>query len=148
MIGKDAIGRRFGPYIGAVDANRLRFFAKATGETRAEYLDGDAARAAGWRDIPAPPTYPFCLQMLDTPDPLDWPKALGIDIARVLHGEQSFTYHGDICAGDVIGFEVEVVDVYDKNGGALTFVVSTLSGHDAAGRLAVEARQTLVVRNA
>lgn len=147
MVGKDAIGRRFGPYTGTVDANRLRFFAKATGETRPEYLDSNAARAAGWRDIPAPPTYPFCLQMLDTADPLDWPKALGIDIARVLHGEQTFTYHGDICAGDVLGFEVEVLDVYDKKDGALTFVVSSLAGRNAAGRLTVEGQQTMVVRN-
>ncbi|MDB5469512.1 MAG: hypothetical protein JWR84_1072 [Caulobacter sp.] len=148
MVGKDAIGRKFGPYVGTVDANRLRFFAKATGETRPEYLDSAAARAAGWRDIPAPPTYPFCLQMLDVADPLDWPKKLGIDIGRVLHGEQAFTYHGDLCAGDVLDFEVEVVDVYDKNSGALSFVVSTLSGRDPAGRLAVEGRQTMVVRNA
>lgn len=147
MVGKDAIGRKFGPYVGTVDANRLRFFAKAVGETRPEYLDSAAAQAAGWRDIPAPPTYPFCLQMLDVEDPLDWPKKLGIDIARVLHGEQGFTYHGDICAGDLIDFEVEVVDAYDKSNGALSFVVSTLTGTHRGGGLAVQGRQTLVVRN-
>lgn len=147
MVGKEAIGRTFGPYVGTVDANRLRFFAKATGETRPEYLDRAAARAAGWRDLPAPPTYPFCLQMLDTPDPLDWPAKLGVQMERALHGEQSFVYHQPICAGDVITFEIRVTDVYDKKEGALTFVVDEMQGRDAAGELVVEAVRTLVVKN-
>lgn len=44
------------PHSADVEAGRLRLFARATGETRPEYLDDDAARAAGYRALPAPPT--------------------------------------------------------------------------------------------
>lgn len=44
----------------SLDRSRLRFFAKAIGENNAIYTDLEAARAAGYPDLPAPP--PFCLR--------------------------------------------------------------------------------------
>lgn len=147
MVGRDAIGRVFGPYHGTVDRNRLRYFAQVTGETRPEYLDAEVARAAGWRDIPAPPTYTFCLQMLDTIEPLDWAVAIGVDMPRALHGDQLFTYHQPICAGDRLSFILTIVDVFEKKGGALTFIVTRTSARDHSDQLVAELDQTLVVRN-
>lgn len=44
-----------------IERGRLAFFAKATGETNPVYSDIDAARAAGYADLPAPPTWWVCL---------------------------------------------------------------------------------------
>lgn len=39
-----------------------------------------------------------------------------------MHGEQSFAYHTDICAGDMITGRQRVIDVYDKKNGAPEFL--------------------------
>ena len=83
------------------NAGRLRFFAKAIGETNPVYTDVDAAQAAGHRDLPVPPTFLFGIE-LDSPDPFGWLSGIGVDLRRVLHGEQSFTYHSPAYAGDVL----------------------------------------------
>ena len=147
MIGPEAIGRCFGPSRVRVDAGRLRFFAKATGEQRDLYRSTEAARAAGYADIPAPPTYGFCLAMLDEDEPMGWMRDLGIDLTRVLHAEQDFTYHGQICAGDDLTLTRRIVDVQDRKGGALTFVVADSEGRDDDGALKVAMRMTIAVRN-
>ena len=99
MVDSDDIGRTFPPHSADVEAGRLRLFAKATGETRPEYIDEAAARAAGHPSLPAPPTFAICLE-LEVPDPFAWFRDLGIDLARVLHATQSFRYFAPIHAGD------------------------------------------------
>jgi acyl dehydratase len=69
------------------------------GETRLEYTDAAVARRAGRPDLLAPPTYLFCLT-LGNEDPWSWARAAGFDMARTFHGEQSFTYHRAVHAGD------------------------------------------------
>jgi acyl dehydratase len=147
MTAGNMIGRKFGPYRSTVSRERLRLFAEATGETRLEYLDEEAARAAGMRDIPAPPTYLFCLQMLDAAESMDWGREIGLPLNRLLHAEQSFTYFEPICAGDAIECELEVVDRYEKKGGALVFVATLLTGRNEAGRVVAQARELLAYPN-
>jgi acyl dehydratase len=103
-------------------------------------------RAAGHRGLPVPPTFFFCLEM-DSPRPAAMRELLGIDIGRVLHGEQGFTYHAMACAGDVLRFEPRITDIYAKKGGALEFVVRETRVSDAAGNLVAEMRAVTVVRN-
>jgi acyl dehydratase len=76
-------------------------FARAIGETRPQYVDAQAARRAGHPDVLAPPTFLFCLT-LRVDDPWAWARDAGFDMARTLHGEQSFDYHRPVHAGDVL----------------------------------------------
>ena len=147
MIDRGFIGHAFPSHTTQVEAGRLRFFAKATGETRPVYLDSAAARAAGYRELPAPPTFLFCLEN-DVPDATAWMRQIGIDVARILHGEQSFTYHRDVCAGDVLTFKPLIEDIYDKKGGALEFVVRSVSVTNQLGDLTADLKTVLVQRNA
>lgn len=136
----------------AVEVERgfLKFFAKATGETNPIYFDEEAARAAGHPDILMPPTYVFSLQ-LSAPaaagDVFDPVAGLGVDMARVLHGEESFAYHHPIYAGDRLELVTTTTDIYDKKGGALQFIVQDTRCTNAAKVLCVEARQVTVVRH-
>ena len=59
MIDKKWIGHALPPSEMALDRSRLRFFAKAIGETAPEYTDVQAAQSAGYADLPAPPTFLF-----------------------------------------------------------------------------------------
>ena len=145
MVDATDIGRTFPPHSADVEAGRLRLFAKATGETRPEYIDEDAARAAGHPSLPAPPTFAVCLN-LEVPDPFAWLRELGIDLARVLHATQGFRYFAPIHAGDRITYASRIENVYRKKGGALTFVVKETDVTNQHGVRVVEMRSTIVVR--
>lgn len=147
MNAKDYIGRQLASFTFDVERSQLRLFAKAIGEKRAVYLDVDAAKAAGYRDLPAPPTFPFTIGM-NPDDQFDMLKAIDVDLARVLHGEQSFEYMGPICAGDRVRVKREIVDAYEKKGGALSFFVIGLTYEDArSSKPFCTARQVVVARH-
>jgi acyl dehydratase len=105
-----------------VERGALRFFAAAIGELDPVYSDVHAARAAGYRDLPAPPTYLFSLEAQRPAKNLVLDR-LGVDYRRILHGEQRFDHTAVACAGDELDFELSIVDAYEKRQGALNFVV-------------------------
>src|SRR5690606_11287814 len=107
----------------------LRLFAKAVGETNPVYLEEGAAREAGYPALPAPPTFAFSLSMLaptSSPSLAD----MGVQIGDILHGEQRFAYHAPILAGDRIRLRTRIVDIYEKKGGALEFLVQDTTAHN------------------
>ena len=106
-----------------IERGRLRFFAEAIGLTDPVYSDVDAAKAAGHRDLPVPPTFLGNSLELEQPEPLSWLAVLGVDLQSTTHGEQSFVYHAMAYAGDRLTFHRRIVDVYLKKNGALEFVV-------------------------
>lgn len=146
MLDRIFIGYQSPPFTADVERGRLRFFAKAIGETDPLYSEEAAARAAGHPDLPVPPTFLFCLEM-DRPDPYGWFDALGIPLPKVLHGEQAFRYHRLAHAGDRLRFESTVVDIYDKKGGLLEFVVQDNAITNQRDELVATFRRTLVIRH-
>ncbi len=146
MIDKSHIGHTFPPHTATVEAGRLRFFATAIGETDPIYTDEDAARAAGYRALPAPPTFLFCLNN-EKPEPLAWIDELCLDLGRILHGEQLFAYRTEAYAGDVLRFETTVADIYDKKGGALDFLVRRTTVTNQDGVHVADLQNTTVQRN-
>lgn len=147
MIDRHYIGHTLPAFEVVVEAGRLRFFAKATGQTDAVYLDDAAARAAGHPALPVPPTFLFCLEM-ESPDPAAIRNLLGMDYRRLLHGEQGFTYHRMAHAGDVLRFEQRIADIYDKKGGALEFVERITRVSNLRGEHVADLRAVTVLRNA
>lgn len=146
MLDRSLIGLETGPRSVEVEAGQLRFFAKATGETNPIYFDEAAARTSGHPALPAPPTFLFCLASL-APDTEGVMARLGVDIGKVLHGEQSFTYGRPIYAGDTITLKTRVADIYDKRGGALDFIVEDTTAKNQNGEFVGVARTVIVVRN-
>ncbi|GAB2505704.1 MaoC family dehydratase N-terminal domain-containing protein [Nocardia heshunensis] len=140
------IGRQFPSTTLAVEAGRLRFFAQAIGETNPIFTDLDAALAAGYSNLPVPPTFLFGIE-LESPDSFGWMAELGIDLRRVLHGEQSFVYHSTAVAGDVLTSTPTIGNVYSKRGGALDFIEKTSTVTRADGTLVAELKSVIVVRN-
>ena len=146
MIDRKFIGYKSPSFDAEVEKGRLRLFAKAIGESDPIYSDEAAAQAAGYRSIPMPPTFLFCLEM-EQPDPYRWFRDIGIPIPRALHGGQSFRYQKTACAGDVLTFDAEVVDIYDKKNGALEFVVQDVFIRDQHAAPVAGFTRTIVVRN-
>jgi acyl dehydratase len=147
MLDRRHIGHRFAPFTVDVEKGRVRFFAKATGQDDPVYVDEQAARAAGHPSLPVPPTFFFCLEM-ESPNPAALRELLGMDLRRVLHGEQGFTYHAMAHAGDRLTFEPRIEDIYDKKNGALEFVVRATSVTNQRGERVADMRCVTVYRNA
>jgi acyl dehydratase len=147
MVDQSAVGRSFTPVTAQVEPGRLRYFLNTLGETNPVYRDVEAARGAGYAATPIPPTYLFCLEMMDAPDPFEFLRALDIDLARVLHGEQSFSYHAPVVVGDTLTFESKVVSVTDKKGGAMTLIVVETTVTNQHGAHVADTSRTIVVRN-
>lgn len=145
-ISPDVIGHALPVADVAVERGRLAFFATAIGETDPVYSDLAAARAAGHPDLPVPPTFLFGLE-LEGSSPFALFTELGIDLRRVLHGEQSFTYHSTAHAGETLTIAPRIADVYSKKGGALEFLVKETSVTRADGSVVAELRSTIVVQN-
>lgn len=140
------VGKEYAPFQFEVEKGRIRLFANAIGETSPIYHDEETARRAGYRSIPVPPTFPFTI-IMEANQAFMILDELGIDKTRSMHGEQSFAYHGDICAGDVIRGRQKVVDMYEKKGGALQFIVTEIRLENQNRQHVCDLRTTIVVRN-
>jgi acyl dehydratase len=146
MIDKKFIGYQLKPSVLMVDRTRLQFFAKAIGEQDPVYVDLAAARAAGYPDLPAPPTFLFAAE-LDSGANDQMLTDLDIPLAKLLHGEQSFRHRKPVCAGDTVTVQSTITDLYDKKGGKLEFVVKDSRVTNQQAELVAELRTVLVVRH-
>ncbi|MDH4610442.1 MaoC family dehydratase N-terminal domain-containing protein [Pseudomonas sp. BN102] len=145
MIDKSLIGHKLGTFNVDVEKGRLRFFAKATGQDDPIYTDESAARSAGHKGLPVPPTFLFCLAG-EGIDRIQMLKLLNWDLGRILHAEQSFDYHGMAYAGDVLTFDTRISDIYEKKGGALQFMVQETRVTNQDGMHIADVRCSLVQR--
>ena len=84
---------------------------------------------------------------MEHPQPYRWFHDVGIPLSRVLHGGQSFRYQKTACAGDVLTFNAEIVDIYDKKNGALEFVVQDVYITDQSNAPVADFSRTIVIRN-
>lgn len=147
MVDQSAIGRSFTPVTARVEPGRLRFFLNTLGERNPVYRDEQVARTKGYSAIPVPPTYLFCLELMDNERPFEFLTDLNIDLARVLHGEQRFIYHAPVVVGDTLTFKSRVTDVADKKGGAMTMVIVETEVTNQDGVRVADTARTIVVRN-
>ena len=123
MIEKKHIGHEFSPVTLNVEEGKLKFLAKTLGMTQGIYTDPDVAESAGLPGLLAPPTYPFVLE-IEALELVDLVNLLGEPLEKLLHGEENFTYHGPIYAGDKITVCKKITDIIDKKEGTLQFVIS------------------------
>jgi acyl-CoA synthetase (AMP-forming)/AMP-acid ligase II/acyl dehydratase len=146
-VDKSYVGHVRPPSTVKVEAAQCRAFVNAIGETNPIYRDVDAARKAGFRGLPIPPTYLFCLQMMSSEEAYAAYQELGIDVGRLLHGEQGFKYHLPVHVGDELTFHHRILDVQDKKDGAMTLIVQGIRVENGEGHHVADLHQTTVVRN-
>jgi acyl dehydratase len=137
-------GREFPPtepYF--VGREKVREFASAVFSTSPLNFDPAAAAEAGYSDVVAPPTFAVVVQERTLAQLLAAPDA-GIDFARVVHGDQRFTYTRPIVAGDELTARLTVSSVKSLGGHSMVTADSVIT--DATGAHVVTAISTLVVR--
>jgi acyl dehydratase len=129
------------PYL--VGREKVREFSRAVFASNPINHDPEAARAAGYADVVAPPTFAVVVQEATLAQLLADPEA-DIDFSRVVHGDQRFSFSRPIVAGDELTATLTVTSV--KSLGGHSMVTSESSVVDAAGAHVVTAISTLVVR--
>lgn len=129
------------PYL--VGREKVREFARAVLATAALHHDPEAARAAGFADVVAPPTFPIVVAEATLQQLLAEPDA-GIDFSRVVHGDQRFSYSRPIVAGDELTATLRVTSI--KTLGGNSMITSETSMVDSDGAHVVTSVSTLVVR--
>jgi acyl dehydratase len=104
------VGKSYPSTVYAVGREKVREYAAAVGETNPLYFDVEAARAAGYADVVAPPMFavvyagPAVVRGLFDPE-------LEIDFARLVHGSQELRWGPLVLAGDEITTTASVKDV-------------------------------------
>ena len=146
MIDKKFIGYDIGSHNVDVEKGRLKLFNKVIGQTNPIYCDEAKAIEAGYPGLPVPPTFYFSIDF-EQPDPFDWFEEVGIDLVRLLHGEQEFKYHAQAFAGDSLHISAKVGDIYSKKNGALDFVIKEVTIIREDGQLIATLKSTLIIRN-
>ena len=138
----DKVGRASPSLAVEVEKGHVRRFVEAIGDPDPLYREEAAARAAGYEHIPAPPTFPTALR------PNDVREGLGIDMRKVLHGEQEFAFRRPVLVGDRLTLVQRLAEAYEKSGrsGMMDFLVLETLATDEAGQWVYRARATIVVK--
>ena len=138
-----AVGKEYAPVDYEVGLEKIREYANAVGETDAIYHDRDAARAAGFRDVVAPPMFAVVYSARSVgPAVLD--PEVGLDLMRMVHGGQEFAWSEPVCAGDTVTTTTVVRDIYEKDGKGF-YVFESLSKNQD-GQEVVRGTWTNIVR--
>ena len=111
----EAVGKTYAPTVYAVGREKIREYAHAVGETNPLHLDPAAARAAGFRDVVAPPM--FCVvYSSQSVAPALFDPDVGINFALMVHGGQEFVWGPLVVAGDEITTTVSVKSIEARAG--------------------------------
>lgn len=160
-VDRSVIGKTTGMSKVTVERGAVSAFAAALTDDNEIYRDRAAARAAGFDQVPAPPTYTFGMRHSGAyadeqpPDPTGGVNPMHTIMgelhaqgALVLHGEQEFEYHRPVEVGDVLTGESRIVDVYEKDTDAatMTFIVMATEWQDEGGTPVVTERFNLIAR--
>jgi acyl dehydratase len=126
-----------------VGREKIREFAEAIGSTDPVHTDPEAARALGYPDVVAPPTFAIVVAQRCEGQVMVDPEA-GIDYTRLVHGEQKFTHHRPIVAGDRLTSVAHVDDARTMAGNGR--VVTRVEITDAKGEPVTTAVSMVVIR--
>jgi len=126
-----------------VGREKIREYAAAVGETNPLHLDLDAAKAAGYADLVAPPMFAVVYSAGSVAAGVLDPE-LGIDLARMLHGSQEFVWGEPVCSGDAVTTTTTVADLYERAG--MEFYVFESVSLNQDGQETVRGTWTNIVR--
>ena len=124
---------------------KIAEFATAIGDASPLCRDRAAARAAGYPDVIAPPTFAIVITSAGIATVMADP-GLGVNYAMIVHGEQSFTHQRPLHAGDVVVTQSTIESI--KQIRAMTTIATVTEVRTVDGEHVCTARSTAVERGA
>jgi acyl dehydratase len=114
-VNAKAVGKQYEPVQYAVGREKIREYARAVGETNPLHLDVEAARAAGYADVVAPPMFAVVFSA-PAVGPLIFDPDIELNFAMMVHGAQEFVWGPPVVAGDEIATTASVKDISEADG--------------------------------
>jgi acyl dehydratase len=128
-VNTEAVGKTYPPTLYAVGREKVKEYALATGESNPLHLDHEAARAAGYADVVAPPMFAvvYCGAAMG---PAIFDPEIGINFAMLVHGGQEFKWGPLVVAGDEISTTVSVKSIEERAGNGFYVFESVSANQD------------------
>lgn len=146
-IGPDLEGTALTTITFPLEASKLAELARALGDDNPVWWDADAAKAAGFSAVPMLPTVWVLADHWRIDGALSQAIEIGADLARLLHGEASWTAVGPVTAGDTITAKSRVGDIATRTGrrgGEMTTVAIETEFTLANGTTVARRRDVLI----
>jgi acyl dehydratase len=130
-VNADAVGKQYPPATYEVGREKIREYANAIGATNPVHHDREAALAAGFRDVVAPPM--FCV-VYSAPamGPAIVDPDVGMNLMAMVHGGQEFVWGEPVCSGDEITTTATVTEIYEQDGKGFYVFESVSTNQDGA----------------
>ena len=139
----DAVGKEWPATTYQVGREKIKEYASVLGIENPVHFDVGAARAAGFRDVVAPPMFavvyssPAVAPAMFDPD-------VAMNFAAMVHGGQVFEWDEPACSGDEITTTAKCVSIEEKDGKG--FYVFETNSVNQDGAQVVRGTWTLIVR--
>jgi acyl dehydratase len=157
MADKSKLGMEFPEFKFEVEKGKIAEFAMAISQKEGKdqidkvYTDSGHAKKEGFKDIICPPTFQTCFALWGGGGLMPIITTLGINLGRLLHGEEEYEYFAPIHPGDVVTCKTKVSDMYEKEkknkpGKFMEFTVLETEIKNQKGELVIKSRSTLVER--
>ncbi len=149
MFDTSQIGQSFPPFTIEVERGKVHELALAIGDENPIYHSREAAQAADYADVPLYPTSPTVFAFWGNTQKMEQQASLGIELKRVLHGEEAYEYLAPISPGDTLTGIMTLVDVKTTQGQAgssmeiITFETRYTNQH---GTLVLTDREVVLLR--
>ncbi len=130
-----------GPF--EVTEELIQIFNRSIGESNPVFTDADAAKAAGYPDILAPPT--FCTLLVRN---VELPS-INLKFGRTrFHAGQRVQSRGPIVAGDSVTASSHLKEVYPKTGrsGTMVFIVWETTFRNQKGQVVADVQESFAAR--
>jgi acyl dehydratase len=149
VVDPSIVGKQLGETTFPLDRSKLAELARSFGDHDPVWHDPEAAPAAGYDAVPAPPTVTVLGAHWRSGGVPGLVAAIGADLSRVLHGESEWEYFVPIRMGDTLTSRDYVADVTQrqgKRGGTMTLIKINADYTNQRGELAVRRIDTLIER--
>ena len=130
---QEIIGMELESFTFKVEPGKIKEMALAIGDLKEEYLKGEKVM----------PTFPTVIDFWG--NGVSTSNVLGLNMKKVLHGEQEYEYIGEIKPGDLITVKGVIEDAYTK--AAMNFVIVKKEFYNEEGELVLISRSTTIERH-
>jgi acyl dehydratase len=149
MFDASKVGLSFAPFTIEVARNKIHELTTAIGDDNPVYHSREAAQATGYPDVPISPTTPTMFGFWSTRNMGRELANAGINVMRILHGEEEYEYLAPIYPGDVLTGVTTIVEGKHrggKDGSSMDIVTTETVYTNQHQQNVLKSRTTIVVR--
>ena len=143
QLSKDVIGKKLDPFEFTVERGKIKELALAIGDNNPIYFDIEEAKKQGYKDCPAPLTFPTVFMFWGYPKLWEDMQSIGIDLGRLLHAKEEYNYEKILYPGQKVKGLIEVSDVKVGKMNMVTFQCNYLDEND---EVLVIGKFTIIIR--